>query len=328
MNRMTKAPIVSFLLLAAFVVPSPATAEEKNELPTAAAQALRTAGRVTLYSLEPWESPAAGEETLHQFKVLGRTDLDRKQSAEASAAFQSAISGWDGLIAACFDPRHAIRVRAAGHTYDFLLCYACHVLYVYEDSKLLTSLGASGSAKALNGLLSAAQVPLSQTDTEEDRAAEQKKRETEEARWLSAMPKSILPLWESVRYELSPDLTPLRAAIAKELPDMRQRILALFAWFGSGAGPWSGFPAYESIAEELLLDYPTPDLIAAAQTEGLTEQQIEGAARLFGGWDFGQRRPDDRKTLPAALKKRLLDHSLKSTDDDKLGRARHAFAQP
>lgn len=42
----------------------------------------------------------------------------------------------------------------------------------------------------------------------------------------------------------------------------------------------------------------------------------------------GQRRPDDRKALLAALKKRLLDHSLKSADDDKLRRAKHAFAQP
>jgi|SRR6185295_15705735 len=54
---------------------------------------------------------------------------------------------------------------------------------------------------------------------------------------------------------------------------------------------------------------------------------LEGAARLFGGWEFGQRRPDDLDALPADLKKRLLDHSLKSSDADKLGRAKHAFAQ-
>ena len=43
--------------------------------------------------------------------------------------------------------------------------------------------------------------------------------------------------------------------------------------------------------------------------------------------DFSQRRPNDRKTLPADLKKKLLVHSLKSSDDDKLGRAKNAFAQ-
>ncbi|HEX6902498.1 MAG TPA: hypothetical protein VF789_22450 [Thermoanaerobaculia bacterium] len=146
-------------------------------------------------------------------------------------------------------------------------------------------------------------------------------------RWLAAMPKSVEPLWDEVMEdEFSPDLEPARKALAKEFPDVQPRILALFAWYGSGDGPWSGFPSYESVAEELLLDFPTPDLIAAAQSENLSESQIEGAARLFGGWEFSQRRPDDRKNLPAPLKARLLEHSLKSTDADKLGRARSAFA--
>ena len=162
----------------------------------------------------------------------------------------------------------------------------------------------------------------------EDMATRAKQGEVSYARWRAAMPKSIRPLWEqAVRDETSPNVTPLRAALAKEFPDVRQRILALFSWYGSGEGPWSGFPSYESTAEELLLDIPTPDLVAAAQADNLTDAQLEGAARLFGGWDFSQRRRDDRKTLPTALKKKLLDHSLKSKDEDKLGRAKNAFAQ-
>lgn len=161
----------------------------------------------------------------------------------------------------------------------------------------------------------------------EDMAASTKQSEISYARWRAAMPKSVRPLWEkAVRDGIFPNVKPLRAALAKEFPDTRQRILALFSWYGSGAGPWSGFPSYESAAEELLLDIPTPDLIAAAQADSLTEAQIEGAARLFGGWGFSHRRPDDRKTLPDALKKKLLDHSLKDTDEDKLGRAKNAFA--
>ena len=162
----------------------------------------------------------------------------------------------------------------------------------------------------------------------EESAARAKEREISYARWRAAMPKSLRPLWEqAVRDTMSPNVKPLRAALAKEFPDSHQRILALFSWYGSGDGPWSGFPAYETAAEKLLLDFPPPDLIAAAQADNLTDAQIEGAARLFGGWDFSQRRPDDLKTLPAALKKKLLDHSLKSKNEDKLGRARNAFAQ-
>lgn len=162
----------------------------------------------------------------------------------------------------------------------------------------------------------------------EDMAARARQGEVSYTRWLGAMPKSVRPLWARLtRDAISPNVKPLRAALAKEFPDTRQRILALFTWYGSGDGPWSGFPSYESAAEELLLDISTSDLIAAAQADNLTERQLEGAARLFSGWDFSQRRPDDRKTLPAALKKKLLEHSLKSTDDDKLGRAKSAFAQ-
>ena len=162
----------------------------------------------------------------------------------------------------------------------------------------------------------------------EDMAARAKQAEVSRARWRAAMPESVRPLWErAARDETSPNVEPLRSALAKEFPDTRQRALALFAWYGSGDGPWSGFPSYETAAEELLLDLTTPDLVAAARVGNLDDAQIEGAARLFGGWNFSQRRPADRKALPADLKKKLLDHALQSKDEDKRDRAKNAFAQ-
>jgi hypothetical protein len=98
----------------------------------------------------------------------------------------------------------------------------------------------------------------------------------------------------------------------------------LYAWFGSGQGPWSGFPSYETVAERLLLDFQTETLIAAAEA-ARTAQQLEGAARLFAGWEFSQHRQEDLARLRPDLKQRLLAHSLESTDEDKRSRARHAF---
>lgn len=145
-------------------------------------------------------------------------------------------------------------------------------------------------------------------------------------RWQAAMPKSIQPIWEKSRTQWGdPDPKPLGVALAKEFPEVRSRALALFAWYGSGEGPWSGFPAYETAAEKLLLGFPTADLVAAAQTENLTTAQTEGAARLLGGWSFWKLRPDDSKKLPAALKAKLLEHALKSTDEFKQNRAKYAF---
>ncbi len=150
----------------------------------------------------------------------------------------------------------------------------------------------------------------------EDMAARAKEAETSYQRWLEAMPKSIRPLWaQTTQKELSPIIEPLRFALANEFPDKQKRVLALFSWFGSGDGPWSGFPAYESVAKELLLDIPTPDLIAAAQTDNLTAAQLEGAGRLLGCWDFSQRRPNHQKNhfLPRSRRNCWIIHSKART---------------
>jgi hypothetical protein len=132
-------------------------------------------------------------------------------------------------------------------------------------------------------------------------------------------------VWERAtpRHLPTPDVAILRPALAKEFPNARQRIHFLFALFGSGAGPWSGYPSYEQAAEFLLEDFSNDDLVAAALTEGLTTEQLEGASRFFSG-----RKPHILSNLPVALKKKLYEHSVISTDEDKLPRARRAFAQP
>jgi len=187
---------------------------------------------------------------------------------------------------------------------------------------------------------------------EAEQAVEEKERMAE-ARWMKAMPASIVPLWQEALNALSPGMnvfvpqgaalpnrqenatasptvmrepSKLDAALANEYPDKRERVLKLFEWFGSGAGPWSGFPAYESVAEQMLLEYPTPELLSSVAKVSLTEEQTEGAARLFAGWEFNRQRPRDNALLPAELKRRLLEHSLTSTDDDKLGRAKRWLA--
>ena len=82
---------------------------------------------------------------------------------------------------------------------------------------------------------------------------------------------------------------------------------------------------YEDIAEEMLLGYQTVELVAAVKDVTLTEQQEEGAARLFAGWLFNNRRPADNALIPGDLKQSLLEHALKSSDDDIVARARGAF---
>ena len=71
--------------------------------------------------------------------------------------------------------------------------------------------------------------------------------------------------------------------------------------------------------------HSTEDLLAAFDSRELSEAQLDGAARLFGGWTFWQKRPAARKRLPVTLKNRLLTRSLHSDDKDKRDRAIRPF---
>jgi len=301
-----------------------------NSIPPQALQALQSAITGTLYSLDPgMMAGAPGDKAFHNHHVLGQAELDLKQMVTASSAFQSAVANWNPSMgmALCFNPRHGLRVTANGHVFDFVLCYECGQLYIYEDDKNIASLGAIGTPDILNNLLSTAKVPLpAPAQSEESNAAEQKLNDENRTRWVAAMPKSLQQFWSPASWQQpSVNVTPLRAPLAEEFPDPSQRILALLGWYGSGAGQWNGFPSYEIAPDQLLLDFTTVDIVAAINKGPLTDAQTEGAARFFAGGNFARQR--DLKTLPPEIKKLLLEHSLKSTDADKLRRAQKAFGE-
>jgi hypothetical protein len=165
----------------------------------------------------------------------------------------------------------------------------------------------------------------------ERRAEQGREQRAAEDRWIKAMPESLASLWPPIDkgIPMGPpkfEIAPLDVALSKVFPDKLTRILKLMTWFGSGAGPWSGYPSYESIAEQMLLEYSTPELLAAVSGETLDDREAEGAARLFAGWSFSKTRPNDNALLPDDLKRRLLSHSLESTDEDKRERAGHWLA--
>jgi hypothetical protein len=108
-------------------------------------------------------------------------------------------------------------------------------------------------------------------------------------------------------------------------PDRNTRIRVLLAWFGSGAGPWNGYPAYESITEDLLMTFASDELARALEFPGLTDAQLEGTARLLAGWAFRTKRKRVLSLLPEAVKQSLPRHSMASPDEDRRSRAREAF---
>jgi hypothetical protein len=106
---------------------------------------------------------------------------------------------------------------------------------------------------------------------------------------------------------------------------------ALGGLWASGAGPWSGYPAYEDIASRMLLAYRPDELIGALDSsENLAEAEMEGAARFFSGYTYGAAfRPREDTSLidllSQVLKKTLLDHVVRTGDADRISRAQRAL---
>jgi hypothetical protein len=171
-------------------------------------------------------------------------------------------------------------------------------------------------------------MPGPRREVEETRAREEVGK-ADWDRWLAAMPEPIAPLWpkEVFNQFVHVQVEPLCAALEQGLPNERARILVLLEWFGSGAGPWDGFPYYETAAEKLLLGYPTSSIVEAVQSSTTTPRQTEGAARLFAGGSFRKQRPGSLDEVPDVLKRFLWNHVKGTADPDKLSRAAHTFTQ-
>lgn len=114
-------------------------------------------------------------------------------------------------------------------------------------------------------------------------------------------------------------------ALEDVYPDEVERALALFEWFGSGKGPWSGFPSYETAPEAMLMILPIEVLLDALERAEPTERQLEGAARFLGGWDFRKKRGKEMARISDSIRQKLLDHCERSDDADKRHRAKRAF---
>jgi hypothetical protein len=164
------------------------------------------------------------------------------------------------------------------------------------------------------------------------REVEEMRRRGEESRrnaehWLGAMPDCFHSFWEQMERDRDPELHRLLLDVLRAaLPAQEEQALALFGWFGSGAGPWSGFPSYEVVPEQLLLYYPTQFLVGVLMGSTPTETQWRGAARYFGGWDFRQAKKGDSGLLSSELKQRLLAAARTSGILDNIERAERAFS--
>ncbi|MBI1314507.1 hypothetical protein GC176_24710 [bacterium] len=110
----------------------------EEALPSATAQALEHGTEFELLSLEPnGGQETEGENRFHGFEILGATAInDRATQAEIVSAFERGIAdNLEGVGAACFAPRHGIRVTHDGNVHEFLICFECWITKWYINGK-------------------------------------------------------------------------------------------------------------------------------------------------------------------------------------------------
>ena|SRR6267143_4083276 len=130
------------VLLVAAVV-AMAACGHGNVIPPAAATILERADHFDLLSLDPHPQWEAAEGDFHRYKVLGTPIInDAETHKKIVSAFKRAVAENQGMVAACFNPRHGIRVTRNEKQADFVICFECAQVQVFgevHDSFLIAS---------------------------------------------------------------------------------------------------------------------------------------------------------------------------------------------
>jgi hypothetical protein len=165
MKRLALAAFALILAAIAMMLAAGAFAVD-NEIPKEARIAFEKATEFEMYSLNPArlrdkEVKEADADRFHNWKILGKTTVKDDVAKKVRSAVEKGVKDSDGSVAACFNPRHGIRIVHEMKTYDLVICYECLSANVFEGDKLIGQfLTSSSPGKALTRILSDAKVPL------------------------------------------------------------------------------------------------------------------------------------------------------------------------
>ena len=90
---------------------------------------LRPESRVFLYAMDPRLPRGRGRkraDLFHGYRVLGRAEIkDTDEKQALLDALAEGITSSDGVIAYCFEPRHALRIQTGAARVDLNICFEC-----------------------------------------------------------------------------------------------------------------------------------------------------------------------------------------------------------
>jgi hypothetical protein len=138
-----------------------------NRIPEVVEHLFDKAETFELYSLDPDQrskdgKPVAPKDGFHGWRVLGKTTV--KEPAERKRLADALRLGAEdnyGVAAACFIPRHGIRLKGDDKTVDLVICFQCLQVEVYVDGKREKGFLTSGDPQpTFDAVLKAAGIQL------------------------------------------------------------------------------------------------------------------------------------------------------------------------
>jgi hypothetical protein len=114
----------------------------QNRIPDAVERLLDKADTFELYSLDPERGTDKDgkvvpvKDGFHGWKVLGESEVkDEAERKRLADALRLGAEDNFGMAAACFIPRHGIRLKGGGKTVDLVICFECLQVQVFVDGE-------------------------------------------------------------------------------------------------------------------------------------------------------------------------------------------------
>ena len=124
-----------------------------DELAQESRDVLFAASELELVAVDPdWptDESRADPTTLQGYNVRGRAMVsDRAVRLELLEALGAAARENDGIVAACFNPRHALIAEHEGRTVEVIICFECLTFQVWDGTERIETVDLSDTPRPL-----------------------------------------------------------------------------------------------------------------------------------------------------------------------------------
>jgi len=139
-----------------------------KRIPAELSTVLKAAGVLELHSLDPTRRGDEADPPFQHWRDLGSTNISNANAkSKLLDSLDAAVAANDGSIADCFFPRHALRAKHEGKTYDVVICFQCsHAHWYIDDTQQSQFLLTASAKKTLDDFLVDANIELAPTNPE------------------------------------------------------------------------------------------------------------------------------------------------------------------